>query len=178
MLDLVLPGIDGLEMCRQLRTFSNAYVIMVTAKAEEVDKLVGLAVGADDYLTKPFSPRELAARIGVLLRRPRHDATAAAASSATREIGDLRIDLDAREVSVEETDVSLTRIEFDLLAALSSKPQMVFSRGLLLETVWGPSWFGDDHVVDVHLANLRKKIDRNGVKHIKTVRGVGYRMAT
>jgi len=174
VLDLVLPGIDGIEVCRQLRTFSDAYVIMLTARTEEVDKLVGLAVGADDYLTKPFSPRELAARIAALLRRPRSGDTVP--SATRRELGDLVVDLDAREVVVGGQPVDLTRIEFDLLAALSANPQMVYSRQLLLEQVWGPTWVGDDHVVDVHIANLRKKIDADGTKHIKTVRGVGYRM--
>ena len=172
VLDVVLPGIDGIEVCRQLRTFTDAYVIMLTGRTEEVDKPVGLAVGADDYLTKPFSPRELAARIAVLLRRPR----ATTSSDNVRELGDLSIDIDAREMRVDGDAVDLTRIEFDLVATLSSKPQMVFERGLLLEQVWGPMWVGDDHVVDVHIANLRKKIDANGVKHIKTVRGIGYRM--
>ncbi|MBT8241545.1 MAG: response regulator transcription factor [Acidimicrobiia bacterium] len=174
LLDLVLPGLDGTEVCRQLRTFTDAYIVMVTGKDAEVDKLIGLAVGADDYLTKPFSPRELVARVNVLLRRPRLGAVQE--ESPVLSIGDLEVDTQAREVSAGGQPVELTRIEFDLLATLSSNPNMVYSRQLLLETVWGDTWF-DDHVVDVHIGNLRKKIDTNGVRHIKTVRGVGYRIA-
>ncbi len=175
LLDLVLPGLDGTEVCRQLRTFTDAYIIMVTGKDAEVDKLIGLAVGADDYMTKPFSPRELVARVNVLLRRPRTGSIHE--ESTSTQVGDLELNTDSREVSAGGEPLELTRIEFDLLATLSSNPKMVYSRQLLLETVWGDSWF-DDHVVDVHIGNLRKKIDANGVRHIKTVRGVGYRMAS
>ena len=134
--------------------------------------LVGLAVGADDYLTKPFSPRELVARIGVLLRRPRTVDT----NKRRRTVGDLMVDLDAREVVVDGEIVELTRIEFDLLAALIADETRVQSRPSLLDIVWGPDWVGDPHVVDVHIANLRRKIDRSGRKHIRTIRGVGYRI--
>ncbi len=175
VLDLGLPGIDGIEVCRRLRTFSDAYVVMLTARDEEVDRLVGLAVGADDYMVKPFSPRELVARIQAMLRRPRSVGTGPA-DGDRREVGDLRVDLLAREVHVGDAEVSPTRIEFDLLAALIGRPDMVFSRQMLLEQVWGPTWVGDDHVVDVHIANLRRKIDLDGRSHIKTVRGVGYRL--
>lgn len=174
LLDLVLPGLDGTEVCRQLRTFTDAYIVMVTGKDAEVDKLIGLAVGADDYLTKPFSPRELVARVNVLLRRPRMGSIDQQPTLV--RIGDVELNTESREVLVESETLELTRIEFDLLATLCSNPNMVYSRQLLLETVWGDSWF-DDHVVDVHIGNLRKKIDANGVRHIKTVRGVGYRMA-
>ncbi len=175
LLDLVLPGLDGTEVCRQLRTFTDAYIIMVTGKDAEVDKLIGLAVGADDYMTKPFSPRELVARVNVLLRRPRMGSIEE--ESTVTRVGDLELNTESREVIAAGENLELTRIEFDLLATLSSNPKMVHSRQLLLETVWGDSWF-DDHVVDVHIGNLRKKIDANGVRHIKTVRGVGYRMAS
>lgn len=174
LLDLVLPGLDGTEVCRQLRTFTDAYIVMVTGKDAEVDKLIGLAVGADDYLTKPFSPRELVARVNVLLRRPRVASTPPQPTATS--VGDIELNTESREVFVDSQPMNLTRIEFDLLATLISNPQRVYSRQLLLETVWGDSWF-DDHVVDVHIGNLRKKIDANGVRHIKTVRGVGYRMA-
>jgi DNA-binding response OmpR family regulator len=174
VLDLTLPQKDGLEVCREVRTFSDAYVIMLTARTDEVDRVVGLEVGADDYVTKPFSPRELVARVRAMLRRPR---VSTSAGSGTRTFGPLTIDPIGREVKVSGEPVKLTKIEFDLLATLSSRPEMVFSRDLLREQVWGPDWFGDDHVVDVHIANLRRKIDKaGGPAFLRTVRGVGYRM--
>lgn len=174
ILDLGLPELDGVEVCRQIRSFSDAYIVMLTARTDEVDRVVGLEVGADDYVTKPFSPRELVARIRAMLRRPR---SATADRSSRRVFGDLTIDPLGRSVHAGDEEVLLTRIEFDLLEALSSNPQMVFSRQLLRERVWGPEWFGDDHVVDVHIANLRKKIDPpEGRSRLRTVRGVGYRM--
>jgi DNA-binding response OmpR family regulator len=175
VLDLGLPGIDGVEVCRRIRTFSDAYIVMLTGKDAEVDKLIGLSVGADDYMTKPFSPRELVARVRAILRRPHtgHDAT------AERRIGPLSIDPSARIVTLEGREVELTRIEFNLLDLLSSRPKMVFTREKLLEQVWGSDWFGDDHVVDVHLSSLRRKIgdDPKSPRYISTVRGVGYRFA-
>ena len=174
ILDLVLPDVDGMELCAEFRKFTDAYIIMVTSRSDEVDKLVGLAAGADDYITKPFSNRELVARVGVLLRRPR---TLGIDESTTRDFGDLVIDAAAREVTLDGGTLSLTKIEFDILDALTIDPNVVRSRDSLLEHVWGPNWVGDTHVIDVHLANLRKKIDANGVKHIKTIRGVGYRFA-
>ncbi len=174
ILDIVLPGIDGVEVCRRLRQASDAYVIMLTARADEVDKLVGLAVGADDYLTKPFSSRELVARIGAMMRRPRASSDA---KSDVRTFGDLRINPLTREVFWGDEELALTRIEFNLLDQISARPHMVHARQLLLDRVWGEGWVGDDHVVDVHVANLRKKIDREGITHLKTVRGVGYRMS-
>lgn len=172
ILDVVLPDADGMDLCAQFRRFTNAYIIMVTSRTDEVDKLVGLAAGADDYVTKPFSNRELVARVGVLLRRPRE---LQGSESTIRELGDLTVDSAAREVTVDGEVCALTKIEFDILDALTIDTNAVRSRQSLLEHVWGPNWVGDTHVIDVHLANLRKKIDRNGVKHIKTVRGVGYR---
>jgi DNA-binding response OmpR family regulator len=176
VLDLMLPGIDGLEACRRIRAFSDAYIIMLTAKTAEVDKLVGLSVGADDYLTKPFSPRELVARIRAMLRRPR-----VASDTSTVEIrsfGDLQIDVAGREVRVGEHPVELTRTEFDLLDVLSSQPRVAFTRAQLLERVWHGEWYGDDHVIDVHIANLRRKLgDEAGrARYVRTVRGVGFRM--
>lgn len=173
VLDLSLPNRDGLDVCRELRTFSDAYVIMVTARTEELDRIIGLEVGADDYVAKPFSPRELVARVRAMLRRPR---TGEPSPGDRRRFGALEIDPLGREVRVAGESVNLTRIEFDLLATLSGRPEMVFSRQMLRDQVWGPDWFGDDHVVDVHVANLRRKIDRKGPSHIRTVRGVGYRM--
>jgi len=177
VLDLGLPKIDGVEACRRIRTFSDAYVIMLTSRTTEVDRIVGLEVGADDYLTKPFSPRELVARTRAMLRRPRQTVPAGPVGEGLRTIGDLRIDPVGRTAEIGGTEVRLTRIEFDLLDVLTSKPTMVFSRTMLREMVWGSDWFGDDHVVDVHIANLRKKIDRvDGPSRLRTVRGVGYRM--
>ena len=169
VLDLMLPGIDGLDACRQIRTFSDAYIVMLTAKSEEHDTIIGLTSGADDYVTKPFSPGELVARIRALQRRPR-----AAATLDVRRFGPLTIDAAAREVAVDGEPVALTKLEFDLLDALSENPRVVFSRARLLEHVWGPDWFGDDHLVDVHIGNLRRKL--GDMTLIRTVRGVGYRM--
>jgi DNA-binding response OmpR family regulator len=173
ILDLNLPGLDGLEVCRQLRQFSDAYVVMLTGRDDEVDKLVGLSAGADDYVVKPFSGRELVARVRAMLRRPRSGGP----SDALRRIGDLEIDTLARDVRAGGRAVDLTRIEFDLLDALSGQPRVVFTRDQLLERVWGPTWFGDDHVVDVHLSKLRQKLgdDAQSPRYIRTVRGIGYR---
>ncbi len=180
VLDLMLPGLDGVEACRRIRTFSDAYIVMLTARAEEVDKLVGLGVGADDYLTKPFSPRELVARIRAMLRRPRAATTVAEPAGPVRRLGDLEIDPAAREVRLAGEPVELTRLEFDLLEALSERPRVVLTRRQLLERVWGPEWVGDDHLVEVHIANLRRKLgdDPRAPRYILTVRGVGYRMGT
>lgn len=179
VLDLGLPGIDGLEVCRQLRTFSDCYVVMLTARADELDTLVGLSVGADDYMTKPFSPRELVARVRAMLRRPR-----AAAGPATDErvvtVGDLEIDLGAREARVGGDLVRLTRTEFDVLAALAVRPAHVMTRALLLEAVWGGGWVGDEHLVDVHVLHVRQKLGDSAEqqRYVRTVRGVGYRIGT
>lgn len=172
LLDVTLPGIDGFEVCRRIRAFSDAYVIMVTARTEEIDRVVGLTVGADDYVTKPYSARELAARISAMRRRPR-----AAPDPDRREFGDLVIDTSAREVVLAGTPLPLTRIEYDLLEKLSSVPHRSFTRLQLLDSVWGGEWYGDDHVVDVHIANLRKKLGETGSdpRFIHTVRGVGFR---
>ena len=168
VLDLMLPGVDGIEVCRQIRTFSDAYVVMLTAKSEEVDKLIGLAVGADDYLTKPFSPRELVARIHAILRRARSTASAAPG---------LEVDPATRIARVDGTGVNLTRTEFDILAALAREPGVVVDRPSLLASVWGPG-YDDDHLVDVHVANLRRKLgdDPEQPRFVETVRGVGYRL--
>ena len=174
VLDVNLPGLDGFEVLRRSRTFSDAYVIMLTARTEEVDRIVGLTVGADDYLVKPFSPRELVARIKALLRRPR------AGSGREREAwesGGLSVDRRRRLVTVDNAEVPLTVIEFDLLAALIREPGVVFSRQQLLDRVWSVDYVGDEHVVDVHLANLRRKLgeDPSRPRFVETVRGVGYR---
>jgi DNA-binding response OmpR family regulator len=185
VLDLALPGIDGLEVCRQLRTFSDAYVVMLTARDTEVDTVIGLSVGADDYVTKPFSPRELVARIRAMLRRPRTtvmQATvdASAKKTETRRFGSLAIHLDSREVMLGGEPVTLTRTEFDVLAALSSRPGVVFTRRQLLEAIWGDSWVGNEHLIDVHIGHLRRKLGDNPAEphYVITVRGVGYRMGS
>lgn len=178
VLDLMLPEIDGVEVCRQLRQFSDAYVLMLTARTEEIDRVVGLSVGADDYVTKPFSPRELVARVKAMLRRPR------AMASPNRAKGDpplkfdrLTIDLAAHEVRLNGQVVSLTPLEFALLKTLASHPGIVYSRGQLLDLVWGAEYVGGDHLVDVHISNLRKKLESDPTrpKFIETVRGVDYR---
>jgi len=173
----MMPGIDGIEVCRRLRTFSDAYVIMLTARVEEIDTLVGLSVGADDYMTKPFSSRVLVARIRSVLRRPR-TGTGPADTTPLRRFGELRIDPEAREVWLDGRPIALTPIEFDLLDALSSRPRSAFTRAQLIERVWGPGWFGDERLVDIHLGHVRRKLDDDvaAQRYICTVRGVGYRM--
>lgn len=179
ILDLGLPGMDGVEVCRRIRSFSDCYVLMLTARADEVDKINGFAAGADDYLTKPFSPRELVARVNAVLRRPR-ESSLAEAPTAPREFGPLRVLADGREVWVGNAQISLTRTEFDILDVLSAHPHLAMSRRQIIEAVWGPGWVGDDHIVDVHVANLRKKLDDPPTqpRYVLTVRGVGYRMGT
>jgi DNA-binding response OmpR family regulator len=174
LLDVMLPGIDGIEALRQIRTRSDVYVILVTARTEEVDKLVGLGVGADDYVTKPFSPREVAARVKAVLRRGRG---APPPGPAVMRFDGLTVDPGAREVRAGETAVSLSALEFDLLAALAEAPGRVFSRRQLLERVWGYDFFGDERVVDVHIRSLRARLgdDAASPRLIATVRGVGYK---
>jgi len=170
VLDLMLPGMDGIEVLQTLRRESNVYVILLTAKSEETDKVVGLSVGADDYLTKPFSPRELLARIKSALRRMHQ------LESPRRRVlvfGKLRIDSGSRQVWVSDRAVELTPMEFNLLKALAEQRNLVLSRQQLLENVWGNDYFGDVRVVDVHLGHLRKKLGKGNP--IQTVRGVGYR---
>jgi two-component system alkaline phosphatase synthesis response regulator PhoP len=174
VLDVMLPGMDGIELLTQLRRESDVYVIMLTAKSEEIDKIVGLSVGADDYLTKPFSPRELVARIKAALRR-----YGAAGPTANQPLlfRHLRIDAEARRVWKDGQPVELTAIEFDLLHALAEHSGRVLSREQLLERVWGHDFYGEDRVVDVHLGHIRKKIEPDPARPelIVTVRGVGYR---
>jgi DNA-binding response OmpR family regulator len=179
VLDLGLPFLDGLEVCRVLRTFSDCYVVILTARSDEVDKLVGLSAGADDYMTKPFSPRELTARVHAMLRRPRATTgRPAARNEPPRVFGPLTVDPVGREVLLHGETVPLTRTEFDVLAALSARPDRAFTRRQLIDEVWGDSWVGDDHLVDVHVGHLRRKLgdDAAAPRFVRTVRGVGYRM--
>ena len=172
VLDLMLPGLDGIELLSTLRRESNTYVIMLTAKTEETDKIVGLSVGADDYVTKPFSPRELVARIKAALRRL-HTAGSSQIQDEILSFKHVLIDVSARIVSVDDEPVELTAIEFDLLKVLAENRGRVMSREILLESVWGSNYFGEMRVVDVHLGHVRQKLGDPAL--ITTVRGVGYR---
>ena len=173
VLDIMLPGMDGLEVLQRLRQESDVYVLMLTARADETDKIVGLTMGADDYLTKPFSPRELVARVKAILRRGR----GTGGGEPALDFGDLRIDPEARQVWKRGQPVELTPIEFDLLLTLARHRGRVLSRDQLIEQVWGYDYYGDERVVDVHIGHLRKKIedDPAAPKWIVTVRGAGYR---
>jgi two-component system alkaline phosphatase synthesis response regulator PhoP len=172
VLDLMLPGMDGFEVLSQLRRESNVYVILLTAKTEETDKIVGLSVGADDYMTKPFSPRELVARIKAALRRLQ-PGTGADSENRVLVFYHVRIDIGARQVSVDERPVELTAVEFDLLKTLAENRGRVLTRQQLLENVWGGTYYGEKRVVDVHLGHIRQKLGSDAL--IATVRGVGYR---
>ena len=181
VLDVMLPGLDGFDVCREMRRFSAVPVLMLTARKEEVDRVVGLEIGADDYLTKPFSPRELVARVRALLRRVRLDRedAGAAGGAGSVEAGPLRIDLDKHEVSVAGRTVDLTRTEFRLLSHMAAHPGRVYSREDLLRVIWGEDFFGDERTVDVHIRHLREKVEPDPARPamVLTVRGVGYRFA-
>jgi two-component system, OmpR family, alkaline phosphatase synthesis response regulator PhoP len=181
VLDVMLPGMDGMEVCRRIQQEFDVYILMLTARAEEIDKIVGLSVGADDYLTKPFSPRELVMRVKAILRRsralgPRPAAQRVPERPALR-FDDLLIDPDTREVWHDSAQVELTPREFDLLYALAEQPGRVFNRDQLLERVWGHDFAGIDRVVDVHIGLLRRKLEDDPANPtvIQTVRGVGYK---
>src|SRR5215207_3692021 len=172
ILDLMLPGMDGIELLCRLRRESDVYVIMLTARTEETDKIVGLSVGADDYVTKPFSPRELVARVKAALRRIK-TGTSAGVASRILSFKHVLIDVGAHTVSMDDAPVELTSIEFDLLRALAENRGRVLSREQLLEKIWGSEYFGEMRVVDVHLGHVRQKLGNESL--IATVRGVGYR---
>ena len=172
ILDLMLPGMDGIELLTRLRRESNVYVIMLTARSEELDKVIGLSVGADDYMTKPFSPRELVARVKAALRRLKTGA-GSGAERTVLSFKHVRIDIGAHTVSMDGVPVDLTSIEFDLLRALAENRGRVLSREQLLEKIWGVDYFGETRVVDVHLGHVRQKLGNDSL--IATVRGVGYR---
>jgi DNA-binding response OmpR family regulator len=169
-LDINLPGIDGFDVARVLRTKSDVPILMLTARDEEPDRVAGLELGADDYLTKPFSPRELVARMKAVLRR-----TDGRSAEDVLTLGDVMLNRDAREVTVEERPIELTTKEFDLLAALLENPGIVISRDQLLDRVWGMTYPGGTRTVDVHVAQLRRKLARPDL--IRTVRGAGYKAA-
>lgn len=172
VLDVMLPGMDGIELLAHIRRESNVYVIMLTARSEETDKIVGLSVGADDYLTKPFSPRELVARIKAALRRLQ-STSKPADMPAMLTFAHIQIDQAARRVWMDGQLVELTTVEFDLMLALAQYHGMVLSREQLLEKVWGYDYFGDTRVVDVHIGHVRQKLGLDPL--IETIRGVGYR---
>ncbi len=172
VLDVGLGAMDGLEVCRAIRTHGSTPIVFLTARNDEVDELVGFAVGADDYVTKPFAPRLLLARVGSVLRRLR----AEPAERTVFEVGPLRVDLESRTATAGGTALQLTRTEFDLLAALIENPQRVIAREQLLDRVWG-DWYGGDHVVEVHLSRLRSKVRKAADVTVGVaVRGVGYRL--
>lgn len=181
ILDLMLPGLDGLEVCRRIQQERDVYVLMLTARADEIDKIVGLSIGADDYLVKPFSPRELLVRVKAILRRSRPLGRPAAQRWATRRAAlhfeQLTIDPDTHNVVCQGQPVDLTPREFELLYTLAEEPNRVFTREQLLERVWGYDFAGIDRVVDVHIGMLRRKLEADPANPslIHTVRGVGYK---
>jgi two-component system alkaline phosphatase synthesis response regulator PhoP len=181
VLDVMLPGMDGMEVCRRIQQEFDVYILMLTARAEEIDKIVGLSVGADDYLTKPFSPRELVMRVKAILRRSRalgpRNAAQRLSERPALHFDELQIDPDTREVWHDSTQIELTPREFDLLYALAEQPGRVFNRDQLLERVWGHDFAGIDRVVDVHIGLLRRKFEDDPANPtvIQTVRGVGYK---
>jgi DNA-binding response OmpR family regulator len=176
VLDIMLPKLDGLEVCKRLRSQSTVPIIMLTARDDEFDKVLGLELGADDYITKPFSIREFRSRVRALLRRaaaPRQEIR----EDETIEAGDLRVDLSRRSVTIRGESVELTYVEFELLRTLASAPGKVFSRQALLEAIWGDSAYREPRTIDVHVRHLREKLERDArqPEYIFTVRGVGYR---
>ncbi|HEX2912903.1 MAG TPA: response regulator transcription factor [Chloroflexia bacterium] len=179
VLDLMLPGVDGLEICRQVRRESNIPIIMLTARGDDIDRIVGLELGADDYLTKPFNPRELVARVKAVLRRYNPnaplDGERTEASKDRITVGDVTVDLKQRTVTIGERQVELRAKEFDLLATFAQSPNVVFDREKLLNLVWGYEFYGDSRTIDVHVTHLREKLEGSKVK-IQTVWGVGYKL--
>ena len=174
ILDIMLPGMDGLEVLQTIRRESDVYVMMLTAKSEEMDRVIGLTVGADDYLTKPFSPRELVARVKAVLRRGR---TSSIEAQTVYQFKHIRVDLDQFKAWRDDQLLDLTTLEFRLLQSLVTNPHIVMTREQLLQDVWGYDYYGDERVVDVHIRHLRQKIEPEPAnpQFIQTVRGVGYR---
>jgi two-component system, OmpR family, response regulator RegX3 len=176
LLDLMLPGMSGLDVCRQIRIFSDVPIIMLTAKDSEADKVTGLELGADDYLTKPFSMRELVARVRAQLRRSERSGVLAATNEILRG-GSIEVDIDAHAVRVGGVEVDLRPKEFELLESLMRRKNRLSARHVLIDEVWGSSYFGDTKTLDVHIKRLRQKVeaDSSDPKHILTVRGLGYK---
>jgi DNA-binding response OmpR family regulator len=178
VLDLMLPKLDGLEVCRRLRSRSSVPIIMLTAKSEEIDKVVGLEIGADDYITKPFSMREFSSRIKAALRRVEMSRpTETAPDEVPLVIGELRIDFPKRAVRAWGREAQLTFVEFEILSVLARSPGRVFTRDMLLQRIWGDSAYRDERTIDVHIRHLREKVERDpkDPEYLFTVRGVGYR---
>lgn len=178
VLDIMLPGYDGLDVLRKIRTFADPLVIFLTARTEELDRIVGLRVGGDDYLTKPFSPGELVARVHALVRRRRPGP--GTARTGVLHVGDLAIDPSRREVTAGRKNVALTTLEFAILEALGRDPGVVLTRQQLLDAAWGIDFLGDEHALEVHIGNLRRKLgdDAGRPRYVETVRGIGYRLRT
>jgi DNA-binding response OmpR family regulator len=177
ILDLMLPRMGGVEVCRQLRSRSQVPIIMLTAKGSETDKVAGLEVGADDYITKPFSMREFRSRVKAALRRSRMAGESAAETGGAIETGELTIDFDRRMVTLGTDEIKVTYVEFEILGALARSPGRVLTRETLLEHVWGDSEYRDPRTVDVHIRHLREKLESDPKEpdYLFTVRGVGYR---
>lgn len=175
VLDLMLPGLDGWEVCRRVRAQSDVPIIMLTARTDDIDKIVGLELGADDYMTKPFNPRELVARVKVILRRVEKRPAAPASGDTPLRLGNLHIYPQRRVVEVEGQEAALRMKEFDLLLTLAENPGIVFSREKLLDVVWGFDFAGETRTVDVHIAHLRHKL-AGMTPQIETVWGVGYKL--
>lgn len=176
LLDIMMPGMDGMDLCREIRKTSDVPIIMLTARGDEIDRVLGLEMGADDYIVKPFSPRELVARVKAILRRTTKGGPAGA-PQAVIEAGDLRINEDTREVTIGGSPVSLTPKEYDLLLQLARHPGRVFTRDQLLEQVWGYNFFGEARTVDTHITRLREKMARvpGDRQYISTIWGIGYK---
>ncbi len=174
VLDFDIPEADPIEVCRMLRAATDAYIVAVGERQSELDAVLCLSVGADDFIPQPVQTIELVARLRAMLRRPRHFG----AAPATIRIADLEIDTGARDVRLDGVPVELSSLEFDILYVLAKNPKLTLSRKQLLEQVWGPNWFGDDHVIDVHISNLRRKLndDPRSPRYIRTVRGFGFRI--
>lgn len=182
VLDIMLPAIDGFEVCRRIRAWSQTPILMLTARVGEEDRITGLELGADDYLLKPFNPREMVSRVKAILRRTGNQSNTEAAKGVSDgkatllRFPDLTIDLPARRVEVRGREIALTPTEFDLLALLAKSPERVFTREVLMNQVWGYDYLGDGHTIDVHMSALRKKVEgASGLRYIKTVWRVGYR---
>jgi len=173
VLDIMLPEMDGFEVCRRVRAESDVPIIMLTARDEDIDKIVGLELGADDYLTKPFNPRELVARVKAILRRAER---IPARKQESLHLGDVTIDPASRELSIAGEKVELRTKEFDLLLVLAENKGIVLSREQLLDLAWGYDFYGQTRTVDVHVANLRKRLKKSGNLRIETVTGVGYKL--